>query len=324
MDGIMLSHETYNRIMQVVDSYNGIIPSFDFFGSSHSIDMSELDLVFMHNNTGADIQKGTPVKFLEPPNSLYTDWATDFSVIGEEATENNEIAGVTIETIPDQCVGLVKVNGLCIVSGVTIDATTDTHVTIDSGGNLTTAAGGPLVILGTLTAINTFYGGSNCDIVCNLSSSGSGGVALGTFNANMDASDPTGDINFDPADNPEGYGGLNGDKDCKNDLGLAANTSDKALVYTSANGEHLRILSVGDPTAANKSNTVIGTLNAPITAATATVAMTVTWTDHADVDVTDVITVTNHCKETANSGANVVASCAGDLSKNIITNVECP
>lgn len=325
MDGIMLSHDTYNRIMQAVDQFNTILPSGWFSQGKLTDDMREKDLVWIHNNTGADIAKGTPVKFAEPPNTLYTGWASELSLDGTEATENSEIAGVTIEEIPSQSVGLVKVNGLCIVSGVTINSTTDTHVTIDSGGNLTTAAGGPLVILGTLTAINTFYGGSNCDIICNLTSRGGGGIALGTFNADMQTTDATGDINFDAADNPDNFGGLNGtDADCENTLDLSATSGDIAVVWTNDAGDVRRILNIKGAVNRSYSNKVIGTLNSDITAAGGSTTISPTYADHPDLSAPySSMTVNNDCKKVASSGAVVVVIANHDLSRNTIVEVEC-
>lgn len=74
----------------------------------------------------------------------------------------------------------------------------------------------------------------------------------------------------------------------------------------------------------NYSMMFVGTLNSAITGATATVNVTVTATDHPDVDISDVVSVSNYCKETADSGARVVCMANEGLTMKYIINLECP
>lgn len=324
MNGIILLPETFQQIMHVVNSYNSTLPTPPVPGVI-SDDMRERDLVWVTNNTGSTITSGTPVKLLEP-DDVFDNWETQFSFYAEEATENSEIAGVTIDDIPDQSAGLAKVNGLCIVSGVAISDTTHTHVTINSSGDLETAAGGPLVILGTLTAIDTFYSSANADVICNLSSrGGGGGISIGTFNADMLTSDATGDLNFDAVNNPDNFGGLNGkDVDCDNILDLSATSGDTAVVWTNDAGDVRRILTVKGAANRSYSNKVIGTLNSDITALGGSVTISPTYADHPDLSAPySSLTVNNDCKKVASSGAVVVVIANHDLSRNTIVEVEC-
>ena len=305
MDGIILSPNTYDHIMQNLGSTEGIDPVVPNMYQ----DLYAEDYLVIKNIGSDDIPAGYPVGIV---GRVTTDSTVDPVFTGAASADLSDFAGLATEDIPKDALGYVRVSGNAVAMDVFVNHADHKFVTVSSLGELVTAEAGPMLILGGQNGLTEF----NVLIMPN----GGTGVFYGTLSSDLATTDTQADVTVTGATNPNFFGGIEGSVQAENLIGSSGKSGDKILLWTNRGGTHVVVVNVES---AGYSYVFYGTLNSAITDADTNASVNVVTSDHPGVSAGN-HTVSNLCKHTADAGAQVVCIADPSLSFSIIINLECP
>ena len=222
MEGIILSEQTFNHLMSIANQVPNV--GVDPFEPTEYAEVSNGDFLPVLNNSGFDIEDGTPVHITGRDDTTSVE---DVLFTCEASGNVTEIDGVSLGEIPQNSVGYIRVTGFATLRGVTVDDAGHNYVTVTAAGGVQTAEAGPIKILGGQNGMTDM-------LVWVSPYVPTAGIVVGTLDAAL-----TGQASVDVVvtENTGAFGdNLSGTVTVSNPLALTGGVNDNCIFHTSADG----------------------------------------------------------------------------------------
>ena len=194
-DGIILTDDTFNRIMNVVNLIENVSPNDINPSSRTQDDIDEKSIAYVYNSTGSTIPYGSPVQLSEPvTQSKSMAFGRFFNC--EPSPDKNSIDAVTYSSIPANGEGIVWLSGACVVNNVTIQDSSHRYITMTDEGILESSdTSSVLRVVGTLSKTAAQFQPGSAEVLCILNpsqeASSKGGMVRGKAVASYLTTDPS-------------------------------------------------------------------------------------------------------------------------------------